>query len=62
MTTTNQWRRVAAALSDPARREVWARAVLSLPQPGDRATIFRRDRPIDTPCWSGWGTGYRIVS
>lgn len=35
---SNQWRRAAAALSDERRREVWARAVLGLEQPADRAT------------------------
>lgn len=35
---SNEWRRAAAALSDPRRREVWARAVLGLEQPADRTT------------------------
>lgn len=36
---SNEWRRVAAALSDERRRDTWARAVLDLPQPDDRATV-----------------------
>ncbi len=35
---SNQWRRMAAALADDRRRDVWARAVLGVAQADDRAT------------------------
>lgn len=40
---SNDWRRVAAALSDPERRDAWARAVLGLAPQGRRGAKHLAD-------------------